>query len=253
MRHAYLIMAHNEFGILQRLVRMLDDADNDIYVHFDRKVKRLPGIGTQKSRLFVLGERECVNWGTVSQIRTEFRLLEGASENGPYDFYHIISGTHLPLKPLSEPFYASHKGQEIMRFWDKDEGTADFKLRRYHFFLKVHFLWRLSLKVQKMTGIRHLRKESFHKTDNWMSITEAACRYLLDNKDDILRKYRYTFCGDEYFIASELIKKGGFDIYDCPDLLYVTIEKANASLISLSSYDSLSETPFLWGRKFTEQ
>lgn len=37
-KHAYLIMAHNNFYILEKLLRLLDDSRNDIYVHIDKKV-----------------------------------------------------------------------------------------------------------------------------------------------------------------------------------------------------------------------
>lgn len=38
-KHAYLIMSHNDFYILEKLLRLLDDRRNDIYVHIDKKVK----------------------------------------------------------------------------------------------------------------------------------------------------------------------------------------------------------------------
>ena len=38
-RHAYLIIAHTQFGQLKKLLRMLDDGRNDIYVHIDSKAK----------------------------------------------------------------------------------------------------------------------------------------------------------------------------------------------------------------------
>jgi hypothetical protein len=39
MKHAYLIIAHNEFKILSYLVKALDDERNDIYVHIDKRLK----------------------------------------------------------------------------------------------------------------------------------------------------------------------------------------------------------------------
>lgn len=36
-KHAYMIIAHNEFDLLEILVRLLDDPRNDIYVHIDAK------------------------------------------------------------------------------------------------------------------------------------------------------------------------------------------------------------------------
>ena len=38
-KHAYLIMAHNEFYILEKLLKLIDDERNDIYLHIDKKAK----------------------------------------------------------------------------------------------------------------------------------------------------------------------------------------------------------------------
>ena len=39
MKHAYLIMCHNNFEQLKLLLKLLDDERNDIYVHIDKKAK----------------------------------------------------------------------------------------------------------------------------------------------------------------------------------------------------------------------
>ena len=54
MKHAYLILAHNEFGLLQTLICYLDDERNDIYVHIDRKVKELPTLKVEKANILWL-------------------------------------------------------------------------------------------------------------------------------------------------------------------------------------------------------
>lgn len=36
MKHAFLIIAHNELRILNILLNMLDDSRNDIYLHLDK-------------------------------------------------------------------------------------------------------------------------------------------------------------------------------------------------------------------------
>ena len=51
MKHAYLILAHNEFEVLNRLIESLDDVRNDIYIHFDAKVKELPTLAVKFSKL----------------------------------------------------------------------------------------------------------------------------------------------------------------------------------------------------------
>lgn len=266
MKHAYLIIAHNEFGILKRLISLLDDERNDIYVHFDRKVREVPELTALKSRLYVLPDRIDVRWGTVRQIEVELLMMKTAMTKGSYDYYHIISGTHLPLKSQDfiHAYFDSVKGREVFRLWPADEGDADFKLRRFHFWINgynnpipavrwlVQHVWTVNLRIQKMLGIRHYKGVPFYKSDNWISITELAVACLVSNMDRILKKYRYSFCGDEYFAATEL-KAGGFEIEDCPNLLYVQFVGPTPRTLSLDEYATLRDTEFLFARKFSEK
>lgn len=262
---AWLIIAHNEFPVLQHLVSILDDERSDFYLHFDAKVKDLPAIEVKKGRLFVLKDRVDVRWGTISQLQAELKLLETARQSGPYTHYHILSGVHLPLKPFDElmQFYDEHPDEEIVHFWPEDKGDADFKMRRYHFPIqdfKNPVPWRKSLcqktwtavlKVQKVFRIRHLKDCSFRKTDQWLSVTEAACTFLIRNKGRILRKYRWAFCPDEYFIASELLSDSRFKFYDCQNLLYVEFDRESPKAFQMNQFNELQKTGFLWARKFT--
>lgn len=266
MRHAWLIIAHNEYSVLQRLISLLDHERSDFFVHIDAKVENLPALTVEKGRLFMLDKRVDVRWGSVSQIETELVLLEFAQQKGPYSHYHILSGTHLPLKPVEElmHFYDEHDGEEIMRFWADDPGDADFKLRRYHFPLRHYkfgsstqrrlcqLAWQVVIKVQKVLGIRHLEEHLFCKTDNWMSLSESGCRFLVTRKNRILQKYRWSFCGDEYFAASEMkASPTAFKIHNCPQLLYVEFQKDTPKAFTLAEYPQLQSTGCWWARKFT--
>ena len=39
IKHAYMIMAHDQFELLSILIKMLDDPRNDIFLHIDKKAK----------------------------------------------------------------------------------------------------------------------------------------------------------------------------------------------------------------------
>ena len=83
-RHAYLIIAHTQFGQLKKLLRMLDDGRNDIYVHIDSKAKDFrredfDGIMSQAGVFFT--ERTSVIWGAYSQIHSELVLLRAAAQD----------------------------------------------------------------------------------------------------------------------------------------------------------------------------
>lgn len=212
----------------------------------------------------MLDNRMDVRWGSVSQIEVELLLIDAASKNGPYAHYHILSGTHLPLKPIKVlmDFYNEHLGESVVRRWPEDLGDADFKLRRYHFPLR-HFkygsqfrrhlcqkTWQGMIKIQKVFGIRHLKEATFIKTDNWLSLSEDACHYLLNQRDAILKKYRWSFCGDEYFAATELIP-AGFKVFDYPLLLYVEFQGDTPRTFHISDLSVLQSSDYLWARKFT--
>ncbi|MBO4498948.1 MAG: hypothetical protein J5732_01690 [Bacteroidaceae bacterium] len=266
MKHAYLIIAHNEFEVLQLLLKAIDDVRNDIYVHIDKKVKVLPKLSVNYSKLYVLEKRIDVRWGHVSQIKTELLLFETALENGLYEYYHLISGTHLPLKNQNEihSFFDSVKGCEVMRLWSLDKGDADFKLRRYHFFTKnnnsknkltrwfSHNLWLMATRIQIILGIRHLSNLKPVKSDNWKSLTHIAARFLVDNKKSIIKKYRWSYCGDEYYAATELsARQKLFNIIDYYKLLYVEFDNANPKVLSIGDFEVIKASDCLFARKFS--
>ena len=65
-RHAYLIICHNNFKILQMLLSAIDDDRNDIYIHVDKKAVDVPfedirGAVCHSPLTFI--ERVSVNWG----------------------------------------------------------------------------------------------------------------------------------------------------------------------------------------------
>ena len=79
-KHAYMIIAHNEFDLLEILVRLLDDPRNDIYIHIDAKVKDFDFKSfqalTQYSRLRFTPRRISATWGDFSLVNTELLLLQ---------------------------------------------------------------------------------------------------------------------------------------------------------------------------------
>lgn len=263
-------MAHNEFGVLRRLVQILDDSRNDIYIHFDKKVAHLPKLECHKANLFVLGDEERISvfWGTVSQIKAEMSLFSCAYKNRPYRYYHVLSGVHLPLWSQNDlyDFYEKEYPQEIMSLWNSSEEEADFKLRRFHFGVQwmksercvlrlLGFsVWRVCLFVQKRLGIRCNKGQSFRKASNWLSLSENAVVYLLVNRLRIEKMYRYSFCPDEYFVPTTLNEYPyKFKIGNVQNLLYVQFYKANPLEITMEDYEQIRLSSCMFARKFTEK
>ena len=68
MKHAFLIMAHNEFCLLKRLILALDDERCDIFIHADIKMKEFKQEEIEKlcnkSKIFFC-DRFNITWGGI--------------------------------------------------------------------------------------------------------------------------------------------------------------------------------------------
>lgn len=115
-RHAYLIMAHNEFDILEKQLILLDDYRNDLYIHIDKKVRNFDfdyykNI-VKKSNVYYV-KRLDARWGDFSLVQSELILLKEATKS-KYKYYHLISGVDLPIKSQ----YYIHKFLKNMKEWN---------------------------------------------------------------------------------------------------------------------------------------
>lgn len=217
MKHAYLIIAHHEFEILIRLIEALDDPRNDIYIHFDKKLAELPLVKAHYSKLYILENRIDVRWGDVSQIESEMILFEQAVKQGPYDYYHILSGVDIPLKSQNfiHDFFTQNKGKEFIGFNQEDNyKSISRKVQRYHIYPKhfrsgrgirdisIRALRYSFLRIQFLFFPRRNKQTLFRKGLNWVSVTQEFVLFLLEKKAEIAKNYQYTFCADEIFLQT---------------------------------------------------
>jgi len=271
MKHAYLIIAHNEFEVLQKLLLALDDERNDIYVHIDKKVKLIPNLYTNKSNLIVLDNRVDVRWGHISQIEAEYLLFEEAFKSEQnYSRFHLISGTHLPLKSQDKihSFFDKHAEKEILSFLYTNSYEVNMKLGRYHFFVKYYqygsemqrqisqLFWRILIRLQYLF---HIQKKNIPnatiKANNWVSLTRKAVEYILSRKHLILKEFRRSFCGDEYFVPYLLMNSDkDFKLMNSNVLLYNDFQTdSNPRILTSNDYDFLVHSDYLFARKFSHK
>lgn len=211
MKHAFLVIAHNEPIILEYLLRQLSHPDNTVFIHIDKKVK-----GALESRMIsiinswggnIIKNRIDVRWGDFSQICCELALYEEASRIG-FDYYHLISGCDLTIKPMYviHNFFTRYAGKEFIKYDDdiRNRHDAYNKTNYYYFFMrcctkrttgKISWLLKtlkipqISLKLQSMLNISRCEKDDMiiYKGVNWCSLTHAAVIYILSQKDKIIQ------------------------------------------------------------------
>ena len=133
-KHAYLLIVHNEFYLLQQLVEVLDDERNDIYIHVDKKVKdfdfeSIKRLG-RKSQIFFV-KRIRVSWGGDSMVKCEYALLKEAFARG-YQYYHLLSGVDFPIKSQAyiHDFFDQNKGTSYLHIIKDSSGDFDTTTQR---------------------------------------------------------------------------------------------------------------------------
>ena len=276
-KHAFLIIAHHQFELLEKLLLLLDHQDNDIYIHISKSVKnfdfhyfeRLP----QKSNIYFT-ERISVVWGGSSQIETELVLLKKATEK-KYDYYHLLSGVDLPLKPMKyiHDFFDKNKGKEFIQTVRNGRVTNSEVLNRvrvYHFFQNIvgrknsllRFVKRVLVKIQELLHINRWGKDinNIGFGANWFSITHEFACHVVSQTDFILKRFKYTLCADEIFIQTVLNKsdfRNNVYVYDGYNptgylniMRHIDWQRGNPYVFKNDDFDDLISSPYLFARKF---
>ncbi len=276
MKHAYLILAHNEFALLKTLIDCIDDPRNDIYVHIDKKVKDLPELHTKQAGLQLLDRRIDIRWGGFSMVEAEYALFEAAAVRGPYQYYHLISGVDLPIKSQHyiHDFCDNHNGKEFIGY-TLTEMTPELvrRTRRWHLFPE-HFsrkrnvlslIRAAGIRIQEVLGIQRNSQIDFKKGSQWVSVTESMTQYFLAHKQWVFRVFRGTFVPDECVMQTlgwmSPLRKNLYntesDSAGCMRAIgWKAISKNEKwQLIdwTKADYDALAHSPALFARKFNSR
>jgi len=271
-KHAFLIIAHNQWEHLKKLVTLLDHPRVDIYLHIDKKSK-FPTPDpisplVKKGKLFFV-PRLSVNWGGRSQIRCEFSLIRAATP-GEYAYYHLISGVDLPLKPIDEilSFFDENQGKEFIHVDSptlKPELYARFSLyypfqeraRRYPFLSKIQ--WVL-VALQRRLGVNRVRnpKEPFAKGANWFSCTHPFLKGLLLEEKKMMKQFRFSHCCDEIFLQSYLVRSPfvenlydpSFSDHPRSYMRHIDWTRGEPYTFRDEDLEELLASPYLFARKF---
>lgn len=270
-RHAYLIMAHNEMEILKLLLSKLDCENNDLFLHFDKKVKfdksSLVNI-CKKSKLSFI-KRKCVFWGGYSQIKCELELLKVAIK-GNYDYYHLITGVDLPIKSNDEiiKFFEEHEGKEFISYDSVANETMNFKSRyeRKHFRRirnRRNFLVKCINKTISVFEIiwnyvcpfsdKETRNLEMKKGSSYFDITHELAMYILSCEKKIRKIFRFSSCCDEVFLHTFAYNSKFRENIINNSTRFIDWHKHGSSpeVLTMQHYDEIINTEKLFARKFS--
>lgn len=266
-------MAHQDIYLLCKLVELLDNENNTLFIHIDKKWKKFEKQEilrlVQKSRIYVY-QKYKVFWGSMSQAKCELFLLEKAIRKSQYDYYHLLSGSDLPIKSQNDifQFFDKNKGNEFIHF-DSYLPIREKELKQYYFFysfiqqsrgLKRKF-WIIcedfSLIIQKKFHIE--RNKKFAYGANWFSITDSLARSLVKDKNWLLRFCRFTKNADELLLQTYVVNKGleskcfiygPFNDYHA-NMRCIDWDRGEPYVYAIEDLDMLLQSDYLFARKFS--
>lgn len=274
--HAYMIIAHNQFELLEKLILALDDKRNDIYVHIDAKVKdfdfeHFKSI-TKYSVVRFTDERVNITWGDESQVKCEMVLLRnavaGENPNEPYTYYHLISGVDLPIKSNDEihEFFESNSGKEFIHYSSNEVEQSSINRVRYYHILRGKrntinkIIAQIALRFQILFGVNRLKDTDIkvQKGCNWFSITGALAHYVVENQDKYRKVFSKSYCCDEVFIQT-IVESSSFKenlfMPNCNDnheacARLIDWKRGNPYVWTSADFDEIMASPCMFARKF---
>ena len=216
MKIAYLILAHNTPGQLQRLISALQSKDATFYIHIDKKSNESFKI-SQNNNIYIIKKRIPVFWGGYSQVQASLALLQEAKKNGEYDYYILLSGSSYPVKSVQyiKNLLNTYNGYQFIDLYPMPLFDKTFDRVEYAFFeghqnrLINYFLMKTNYLIRKLNIKRSFPNEyknmKLYGGGQWWvltnSCTEYILKYIVENKA-FLNFYKYSFCPDEMFFQT---------------------------------------------------
>ncbi|GGB70123.1 hypothetical protein N798_15585 [Knoellia flava TL1] len=219
-RHAFLVAGHENHVVLQRLISLLDDERNDLYVHVNKRAKgfdpdRLQQV-CRRSRLVIM-PRMSVYWGDYSQITSMLRMMRRADANGPYAYVHLLSDSDLPLKSNDEmhAFFMMHQGREFVAFnelstFGRTWVALRYPLNRFYrapnpvvraAYLRYRNAW---VRIQSAAGRDWASQQDVQVKygSDWASITGDLAHHVISQEPLIRRVLGRAFIPTEFYLQT---------------------------------------------------
>ena len=276
-KNAYLIMAYNNPDQLLKLIGLLDDCRNDIYIHIDAEadfpMERLQGAARYAG--LVITDRVPVRWADYSQMEAEFVLLEAARNSGAkYSYYHLLSGMDLPIKTQDE-IHAFFKNQtdEFIGIVPRESQYNLNHVRYIYPLLRTKLYRKYKLvrciniafvMLQKLMQVDVQKKRntegwSFYDGWTWFSITNNFVEYLLSKRNLIESVFCDSKASDEKVLQT-LAYNSDFKghLHDAKDLKngsmrYIDWKRGMPYVFRSEDFEELMASPCMFARKFNER
>ncbi len=222
MKQAILITAYTQLEFLKEIIGFFDD-DFDFYIHIDKKTLKGDLSFLDLPNVKVFSEFR-IQWGSAEHLRAIVFLLEEAWKTGGYSYYHLITGSDYPIKPLAEfkSFFGEGNKNNYMEWYELPRATwvmeGGLERVKYYWIGNSRFdirgnvgkyVYKL-VKLQRKLGVERKFVRLFSKLyggGGYWSLTSDAVGYIVKtiNDDKLLKYMKHTHCAEEVFLHTLLL------------------------------------------------
>jgi hypothetical protein len=272
MKKAYIILAHKNEMMVERLVDRLDDNASAFFLHIDLKsdITRFREIFRDNHHVRFL-QREYTDWGTFGLVKATLNAMR-VVQGGDYEKVILLSGQDYPIKS-NEEIDQFFRGSRYNIFMDHfplpnhskwGPGGGMYRVNKYFFGLS--FIKKMMAKAANFIGIvfpfakrRELPGMRPFSGSQWWAMDMRAVNYILEfleRHPEYIRYHQHTFAADELFFQMILL--------NCPDeslrnnisndnlrfTKWKSESVAHPEILGVSDVENISGSDALFARKF---
>ena len=272
MKIAYLILAHNDWALLNKLLSCLDDVRNSIFIHIDKKADFHPDdIYVLKKAKYTYIKRRKVSWGGWSMIAAEMDLITAAIESDRFDHLHLLSGQDLPLKTSDEihEWFDNHQGKNFIGVNLAPEYLHNTVERISLYWVFQDYIGRNKSMVcnrlrgwenrcrdwQRKHHINRMKKLPMKRYigTQWFSITDTMAKEILKYRKKMKKWFGWSCCADEIFVQTIAYNSPLKDTIVNNSLRFIDWKRGNPYIYTKEDADLLLNSQQLFARKFSTE
>ena len=210
MKICYLVLAHNNFKHLDRLIEALKDADSSFYIHLDKKVRGDYSPHTKNVK--IIPEHFDINWGGFSMIEATLALMKNGVHGVPHaDYYILISGVDYPIRSKTFLYNLLEKKKEYIDIAPVPVPYKPVERYEYYYFdfkrrnAKLYNPLLFTEILLKKLSIKRTPPFKVYAGTQWFALTSHCVKYIIKTVKEDKRYtdfFRHTLVPDEAFFQT---------------------------------------------------